>query len=218
MNLDIYLYGFLLSFSLFAAIGAQNIFILKQGIIKNHIIAVCVVCFMCDVMLISLGVFGVAQFFSQNSYLTITLGVLGSIFVLGYGLMALKSAYKTKALGNIDIDSKKTSLRSIIIQTLAITLLNPHVYLDTVVVIGAYSLTLDSMQKIGFALGAISASLAWLLSLGFFTHKASVWFRNPKTWVIVDILTALIMFAIAYWLFSFTLQEIAKVSSIPSIF
>ena len=93
MNLSILLQGFALSFSLFAAIGAQNVFVLKQGIMKNHTLAVCLVCIACDVVLIALGVFGVAGIFSQNPYLTITLGALGTLFVLSYGLFALKSAF-----------------------------------------------------------------------------------------------------------------------------
>lgn len=181
MNLSILLQGFALSFSLFAAIGAQNVFVLKQGIMKNHILAVCLVCIACDVVLIALGVFGVAGIFSQNPYLTITLGALGTLFVLSYGLLALKSAFKTKALKSLSPDSRTTSLSSIILQTLAITLLNPHVYIDTIVVIGAYSLTLDSAQKIIFYVGAMSASLLWFASLGFFSHKARLWFQTPKT-------------------------------------
>lgn len=77
---------------------------------RNHIIAVCLVCFGCDVVLVGLGVFGVAEIFSQNRYLRITLGVAGSTFVLSYGLMALRSAYKTKAMGTIELDSQKNSL------------------------------------------------------------------------------------------------------------
>ncbi|WP_455948735.1 LysE/ArgO family amino acid transporter [Helicobacter pullorum] len=211
MNLSILLQGFALSFSLFAAIGAQNVFVLKQGIMKNHILAVCLVCIACDVVLIALGVFGVAGIFSQNPYLTITLGTLGTLFVLSYGLLALKSAFKTKALKSLNPDSRTTSLSSIILQTLAITLLNPHVYIDTIVVIGAYSLTLDSAQKIIFYVGAMSASLLWFASLGFFSHKARMWFQTPKTWAIIDFITALIMFGIAYGLWRFTLAQLSLI-------
>ena len=195
MNLSILLQGFALSFSLFAAIGAQNVFVLKQGIMKNHILAVCLVCIACDVVLIALGVFGVAGIFSQNPY----------------RLLALKSAFKTKALKSLNPDSRTTSLSSIILQTLAITLLNPHVYIDTIVVIGAYSLTLDSAQKIIFYVGAMSASLMWFASLGFFSHKARLWFQTPKTWAIVDFITALIMFGIAYGLWRFTLAQLSLI-------
>lgn len=175
---------------------------------RNHIIAVCLVCFGCDVVLVGLGVFGVAEIFSQNRYLRITLGVAGSTFVLSYGLMALRSAYKTKAMGTIELDSQKTSLRSTLTQTLAITLLNPGVYIDTLVVIGAYSLTLEFAQKVGFVLGAVSASLAWFAGLGVFTHKASACFANPKAWVAVDIITACVMFGIGGWLVDFSIKEI----------
>lgn len=210
MEFSIYWYGFALSFSLFATIGAQNVFVLKQALMQNHIAIVCLVCFVCDMVLVVLGVFGIAKFFSQNAYLTIVLGTLGSIFVLSYGLLALRSAYKTQVLNDLEVDSAKSCVHSLILQTLAITLFNPHVYLDTIAVIGAYSLTLDTTQKINFSLGAISASFVWFFCLGFFAYKASVFLKNKKVWIIINTLTAIIMFVIAYWIFDFTLQEIAK--------
>lgn len=153
--------GFLIAFSLFAAIGAQNVFVLKNGIMKNHIFYICLTCILCDIILVSIGIFGIASFIAKNKIITILFGVIGGIFVLVYGLLALKSAFKADSSLILKNNGKRDTLQKTIIQTLFITLINPHVYLDTIVILGAISLPLDFYGKIFFACGVICASISW---------------------------------------------------------
>lgn len=200
--------GFLIAFSLFAAIGAQNVFVLKNGIMKNHIFYICLTCILCDIILVSIGIFGIASFIAKNKIITILFGVIGGIFVLVYGLLALKSAFKADSSLILKNNGKMDTLQKTIIQTLFITLINPHVYLDTIVILGAISLPLDFYGKIFFACGVICASISWFFCLGFASYKASILFKNPKTWVFLDLFTAIVMFVVAYGLISFTIEQI----------
>ena len=104
--------------------------------------------------------------------------------------------------------AKGILFKKTIIQTLFITLINPHVYLDTIVILGAISLPLDFYGKIFFACGVICASISWFFCLGFASYKASILFKNLKTWVFLDLFTAIVMFVVAYGLISFTIEQI----------
>ncbi|MDE6886079.1 MAG: LysE family transporter [Helicobacteraceae bacterium] len=200
--------GFLIAFSLFAAIGAQNIFVIKQGIIKNHIFWVCFTCIMCDIIFVSIGIFGVAQVLSNNKIISIMLGIFGAIFISYYALNSLKSAINAKESLNIVQNSKKNSLKKTITQTLLITLLNPHVYLDTIIILGAIALPLDLGEKIAFEIGIIFASCSWFLCIGYASNKAHMLFKNPKTWAIFNAISSLIMFYIAFELALFSLKAL----------
>ena len=204
--------GFLIAFSLFAAIGTQNIFVLKNGMMKNHILYICFTCILCDIVFVSIGIFGVASFIAKNKIITVLFGIVSGIFVVTYGLLALKSVFKADSKLILQDNNKKYPLRKTIIQTLFITIFNPHIYLDTIVILGAISLPLDFYEKIFFACGAILASISWFLCLGFASHKASVFFKNPKTWVFIDLFTAIVMFILAYGIISFTIEQIKSIT------
>ncbi|MCI5968242.1 LysE/ArgO family amino acid transporter [Helicobacter sp.] len=206
--MEIYLQGLLIALSLFATIGAQNMFVIKQGILKNHIFFVCITCIICDIVLVSLGIFGVGEFLAKNKIFTILLGVAGTLFVLSYGILSLRSAFKANQRLELNAQGNKTSLVKVITQTLAITLLNPHVYLDTILILGAIALPFSADEKLLLSGGIISASCLWFLGLGFAAHKASVLFKNPKSWVILNSFTAFVMFIIAYMLANFTWEEL----------
>ena len=200
--------GFLIAFSLFAAIGAKNVFVLKNGILKNYFFYLCLACILCDIILVSIGIFGIASFIAKNKIITILFGVIGGIFVLVYGLLALKSAFKADSSLILKNNGKRDTLQKTIIQTLFITLINPHVYLDTIIILGAISLPLDFYGKIFFACGVICASISWFFCLGFASYKASILFKHPKIWVFLDLFTAIVMFVVAYGLISFTIEQI----------
>lgn len=208
--MELLIKGFFITFSLFAAIGAQNAFVLKNGIMRNHIFYICLTCILCDIVLVLIGIFGVANFIAKNKIITIIFGIIGGIFVLGYGLLALKSAFKADSRLVFKNDNKKYSFKKTIIQTLIVTLANPQVYLDTIVILGAIALPLDFSSKIFFACGVVCASIAWFFSLGFASYKASVLFKNPKTWVMLDLFTAIVMFVVAYGIISFTIEEFSR--------
>ncbi|MBI0029640.1 amino acid transporter [Gilliamella sp. B14384G15] len=191
--------GALISASLIIAIGAQNLFVLKQGLLRNHIFYVSGICFICDFVLMSIGILGVGTFISTNPLITNILAILGALFLLWYGFKAFKSAIKgTSSMQVQSQNSNDNSLVKVILATLAITLLNPHVYLDTVVIVGGIAGTLSSEQKIAFLIGAVCVSFIWFFSIGYGARLLTPLFKQKRMWVILDCLVGLVMFYIAY--------------------
>lgn len=204
--MQFFLKGFFLSLSLIVAIGAQNAFIIKQGITRNHIFAVSGICFMCDVILMGLGVFGVGEFLAKNIILNLLIASFGIAFVAYYGFMSLKSAFSHANLPQFS-QPNPLSLKKAIILSLAVTLFNPHVYLDTVFVIGASALGFSFDEKVIFACGALSASFLWFFGLGYGALKlGSFLIKIAK---IIDILIAIVMFCIAFSLVCYVVNLIA---------
>lgn len=204
--MDIILKGFLVVASLIMAIGAQNAFVLKQGILKNHILAVIIVCFLCDVVLISLGVLGLGSLITQSPEVNFTLSVLGALFLFVYGCRAVRSAISGNNQLNLSENAAPQSLLKTVLLTLMITLLNPHVYIDTVVVIGSIGGTLGFEDKLLFLVGALFASLIWFFAIGYGAALFAPLFKKPITWRILDSIIALIMFAIAFSLCSYAIE------------
>ncbi|AHN25272.1 Transporter, LysE family [Gilliamella apicola] len=191
--------GALISASLIIAIGAQNLFVLKQGLLRNHIFYVSGICFICDFVLMSIGILGVGTFISNNPFITNILAILGALFLIWYGFKAFKSAIKgTSSMQVQSQDSNNNSLVKVILATLAITLLNPHVYLDTVVIVGGIAGTLNSEQKMAFLIGAVCVSFIWFFSIGYGARLLTPLFKQKKMWVVLDCLVGLVMFYIAY--------------------
>lgn len=197
--------GAILSFGLIVAIGAQNVFVLRQGLSKNHIFVVCFICFVFDAILMALGVFGVGSIFATNAKLTLLLGIGGILFLLYFGISAFISAYKGTNFAKIK-NATPEKLSKTLLKTLAVTLLNPHVYLDTVVIVGSVGSTLSQSQRIYFWLGSISASFVWFFALGYAAAALSKFFTNPKIWRIIDFVIGIFMFYIAFLLIKFLLN------------
>ncbi len=156
-----FIQGLFVSGGLIIAIGAQNAFVLKQGLMKNHVFWVALTCFLCDFVLMSFGVLGFGSLISQSPMATIALAVVGALFLAVYGLRAMRSAIAGGTSLTLDNDSKQSTLLATIGTTLALTLLNPHVYLDTVVIIGGVAGTLSFEQKIAFLVGSLLVSATW---------------------------------------------------------
>lgn len=191
--------GALISASLIIAIGAQNLFVLKQGLLKNHIFFVSAICFICDFTLMSIGILGVGSFISANPLITNILAILGAIFLIWYGYNAFKSALKgTSSMQVESQDNKNNSLIKVVLATLAVTLLNPHVYLDTVVIVGGIAGTLSSEQKMAFLIGAVCVSFLWFFGIGYGARLLTPLFKQKRMWVILDCIVGLVMFYIAY--------------------
>lgn len=195
--------GFLVSFGLIVAIGAQNAYVLKQGLLKQHIFWVCLVCFLCDFTLMSLGVLGFGGLIDKNQTLKITLAIIGACFLFWYGLRAFKSAYQGGANLAVDTDHSTTSPKKAIITTLALTLLNPHVYLDTLVLVGTIASPLSLPQKYQFLIGAIGASGVWFFGLGYGARLLTPYFQKAKTWQILDGIIGVIMWLIGFGLLKY---------------
>ncbi|MEH6453615.1 MAG: LysE/ArgO family amino acid transporter [Psychromonas sp.] len=193
--MDVYFSGLFLSFSLIIAIGPQNAFVLKQGLQRQHVFAVCAICAISDALLILVGVLGFAELINSFDRLEEVARYGGALFLTLYGIHNLHSAWKEKhslkAKGKVNL-----SLPIAVLTCLAFTWLNPHVYLDTVVLMGTISSQYEE-QKYTFALGAISASFIFFFSLGYGARALTPIFLKPIAWKVLEIIIGLTMIIIA---------------------
>jgi len=190
-----YLQGFAIGLSLIVAIGAQNAFVLKQGLKKQAVFWVCFVCALSDSILVVLGITGFATVIQLYPELVGFAKWAGAVFLLWYGLQHAIQAFKSNQ--SLHAGSQNDmQLSKIIMVCLALTWLNPHVYLDTVVLIGSIS-TQFEQTKLYFTLGVITASWLFFFSLGYGARVLIPVFANPKAWKVLDVVIALIMWSIA---------------------
>lgn len=192
----VFIQGFLLQASLILALGAQNIFVLNSGLRKQNHMAVALVSSICDALLIFVGVLGVATFFIQFPFLKICLGILGVGFLFYYGILKLIEAKK----GIQFFSSAQTAigLRQTILMSLGFSLLNPHVYLDTIVLIGGYSSQFTSVgERFNFGAGAAAFSVIWFFGLSLLASWASRFLNNPQTMRVVSFVSGLILVLLA---------------------
>ena len=190
-----YLQGFMVGLSLIVAIGAQNAFVLKQGLKKQSIFWVCAVCAFSDSVLILLGVMGFAVVLQQHAEIIQFAKWGGALFLFWYGWQHVVQAFKSEKMLHVSANEQQ-GLVKILSLCLALTWLNPHVYLDTVILLGSIS-TQFSQTKVYFALGAITASWLFFFSLGYGARVLAPIFENPKAWNILDAIIALVMWGIA---------------------
>ncbi len=186
--------GLLTGFSLIVAIGAQNAFVLRQGLAKQHVFPVVLICALSDALLIALGILGLGSLIQALPWLLEIIRWFGVLYLTWFGIKSLRKAFQTEAL--IVEHEQKASLKTTVLKTLAITYLNPHVYLDTVVFVGGVA-NQFSEQRWLFAIGAVTASFIWFYSLGFGAKKLSPLMAKPIFWRVLDTVIALIMFGIA---------------------
>ena len=188
------LFGFVAGLSLIVAIGAQNAFVLRQGIRNEHVLPVVILCAVSDLVLIVAGVAGVGALVNAHPQLMTIARYGGAAFLLGYGLLAARRALQPAVMTPGEAGSER--LPTVLLTCLALTFLNPHVYLDTVVLLG----TLASQQGDGrwrFGAGAALASLVWFFGLGFGARQLAGLFAKPVTWRILDGVIALTMIALS---------------------
>ncbi|EAK1592396.1 amino acid transporter [Campylobacter upsaliensis] len=198
--------GFLLSLSLIVAIGAQNVFILRQALTNHYIFIVCLLCFLCDVVLMCVGIFGVGEIFAKNQILALILAFCGVCFALYYAFLSLRAVFANSIKLQL-AKEKLPSLKKVITLTLFVTLANPHVYLDTVFLVGSAALNFSFDEKILFALGALSASFLWFFSLGYGAKFLSFYIK-PNFVKIIDLFVCFIMCMVAYSLILYILERI----------
>ncbi len=186
--------GFLLGGSLIIAIGAQNAFILRQGLLRSHVFILCLICALSDALLIAVGVAGLGRLIEQNDYLLKFVTIAGSLFLFAYALIAARRAFSAHVL---DVGSQKApSLKVAIATVLAFTFLNPHVYLDTVILIGSLSAQYVGEQRFAFGTGAVIASFVWFYMLGYGARWLTPVFASPLAWRVLDALIAIVMAAL----------------------
>ncbi len=195
--LDIYLKGFIVTFSLIVAIGAQNAYVLKLGLLKQYVLMAVLMCITFDFILISAGVFGLGYFIQGNQLLINGIAIFGIIFLCFYAIISFRSAFKNASL-QVDGTVKTNPLKQVVSLILVFTFLNPHTYLDTILLIGGIGANIQNDLKIYFLLGAVSASTIWFFSLGFGARFLIPLFKKPVTWKILDISIGILMLFIAY--------------------
>lgn len=188
--------GFTTSAGLIVAIGAQNAFVLRQGFLRRHLFLTALLCALIDALLILLGVLGFGQIIAAYPLTVKIAKYFAIVFLFFYGTLSLKSAFKKHSLEDRQ-EHTRTSLRSTIFLLLALSLLNPHVYLDTVILLGSIASLQPDHEKIYFALGAIGASFSWFFALTYGSRFCAPFLQKPLAWKIIDILTTLIMWGIA---------------------
>ena len=188
--------GFGTGFSLILAIGAQNSFVLRQGLMRAHVFWVCLICALSDAVLIAIGVAGINGLGAAVPWLIETLTWGGAAFLLVYGILSLRRAFHPGALRAAN--QSAGPLRATLLTCLALTWLNPHVYLDTVGLIGAVSTGFPGLSgKLAYGGGAVLASFVFFFGLGYGARLLEPIFARPRAWVVLDVAIALVMWSIA---------------------
>jgi L-lysine exporter family protein LysE/ArgO len=182
--------GFLASLTLIVAIGAQNAFVLRQGIRGEHVMAVVAICTVSDIVLIVAGIAGVGALITAHPTALDVVKIGGAVFLIGYGLLAARRAWRPSAL--TPSEKGPARMAEVLVTCLALTWLNPHVYLDTVVLLGTLA-NEHQGQRWLFGIGAVTASAVWFVSLGLGARRLAGVFAAPLTWRILDGLIALTM-------------------------
>ena len=189
--------GFFTGLSLILAIGAQNIFVIEQGLKKRYIFLVCLICSISDLILIFLGIFLFEYFkiyFTKN--VELFFNILLFIFLIYFIYNKVRSLYKRS---DINFESGNLSLKNIMIKTLGFTYLNPHVYSDTVFFLGNFSKNFLVSQKYLFGIGASISSLIFFFSLGYLSKYLSSYLKNDKIWKIINLIIILFMSCLALY-------------------
>lgn len=196
LGFDSYLNGLLIAAGLIMAIGAQNAFVLAQGLRREHHLSAALVCMTCDALLITAGTFGLASLLQQQPMAMELTRWGGILFLTCYAALALRRALGRQSLTGMDADRPVRSRAAVLLSTLAVTLLNPHVYLDTLVLIGSVGAQQSRPEL--FALGAASASVLWFLSLALGAARLAPLLQRPLTWRLIDLGVAAMMLRVAW--------------------
>jgi L-lysine exporter family protein LysE/ArgO len=191
-----FLKGFGLSAGLIIAIGAQNAHVLKIGLRREHVGVTVAVCIVCDILLIIAGVSGMGALVQGNPILLAAVRWGGVVFLAWYGLRALHAALHDGAL-RVDHRTSALSARQAALTVFTLTLLNPHVYLDTIVLLGSIGAQQEGIGKPWFTAGAMIASTAWFILLGFGARLLAPWFAKPTAWRVLDAGIACVMLSLA---------------------
>ncbi|ETW12597.1 L-lysine exporter [Roseivivax marinus] len=185
--------GFTLGLSLILAIGAQNAFVLRQGLMRRHVLPVVLTCAVSDAVLIAAGVSGMGALGEAWPWFAPAMRLGGAAFLLWYGARAVLSAWRGGSA--MEAGDAAQSRAAALLTCLALTWLNPHVYLDTVVLLGAVSSQYD--DRLGFGLGAVTASFVFFFALGYGARALAPVFARPRAWQVLDALIGVVMWVLA---------------------
>lgn len=200
MEVTAFLKGMGLGGGLIVAIGSQNAYLLRQALKREYVLTCIAICIVCDAVLIAAGVAGMGQLIIERPGLLIWIKICGAAFLFCYGVRAARSAFTPAAMSTED-EQPAASRHAVIAAMLAFSLLNPHVYLDTVVLLGSIGGQQAGDGRLYFALGAMAASVIWFCSLGFGARFLIPVFSRPRAWQILDWVIAVVMWVLAVSLF-----------------
>ena len=181
MSISDFIQGFIIGSSLIIAIGPQNLYVINQGLKKNFVFIVVLICSLSDSLLIIFGIYLSNNILSLNTSIITIMKLIGGIWLILYGINKIKNS-RQHEIKSSEINA--ASFTKVVLTTLAITYANPHVYLDTVILLGSISINFDS--KLYFGLGAIFASFIFFFSLGYFSNFLSQYVKSPKVWFYID--------------------------------
>jgi len=199
--------GFAMGAGLIIAIGAQNAFVLKQGIKGEHRMVIAWICALSDAILITLGIAGMGFIFSSYPLVTKTVSLAGAGYLSWFSFKCFRSAVKGESLDINGEVKNPIPMKNAVITTLALTFLNPHVYLDTVVMLGGFGAARSPEIRPFFGLGAVSASFVWFFTLAFSGKLMAPLFKKKRSWKILDTIIGLLMIYIAIKLFLFGMNN-----------
>lgn len=192
----VFVQALFLSLGLIVAIGAQNAFVLRQGLRREHVGSVVVFCAVADAVLIAAGVLGMSQALANSPGIALALALAGAAFLAVYGWLALRRARHPQTLTASE-NGESMSRGAALAQAAAFTLLNPHVYLDTVLLVGSIGAQQPAALRGWFVAGASTASLLWFGLLGFGARWMAPWFARPRAWQVLDALIGVTMWVLA---------------------
>ena len=181
MSISDFIQGFIIGSSLIIAIGPQNLYVINQGLKKNFILIVVLICSLSDSLLIVCGIYLSNNILSLNPSIITIMKLIGGIWLILYGINKIKNS-RNHVINNKEFN--EASFTKVLMTTLAITYANPHVYLDTVILLGSISINFDS--KLYFGLGAIFSSFIFFFSLGYFSNFLSQYIKSQKVWFYID--------------------------------
>lgn len=190
--------GYATAFSLILAIGAQNAFVLRQGLRREHVFAICLICALSDAILITAGVAGFGAIVAAVPIFPLLMRWAGALFLLAYGALRFFAAWKGGAA--METANGGTSLRAAVITCLALTWANPHVYLDTLGLIGAVSTQFLGPAKFVFGIAAVAASFTFFFGLGYGARLIAPMMRSETAWRVLDLAIGVLMWVLAWWL------------------
>ena len=188
MSISDFIQGFIIGSTLILAIGPQNLYVINQGLKKNFVFIVVLICSLSDSLLILCGIYLSNNILSLNPSIITIMKLIGGIWLILYGINKIKNSRQHEIKYN---EFNKASFTKVVFTTLAITYANPHVYLDTVILLGSISINFDS--KLYFGLGAICASFVFFFSLGYFSNFLSQYIKSPKVWFYIDNMMGFLM-------------------------
>jgi L-lysine exporter family protein LysE/ArgO len=193
----VFLQGLGLGASLIMAIGAQNVHVLRTAVRGRHVAATVAACIVIDVVLIALGMSGLGALIEASPVLLAVARYGGAAFLLWYGLRCWTSSWRGGAVLALDAGAQAQTLGAALATVIALSLLNPHVYLDTVVLLGAVGSSLAEGSRTSFALGAMTASVLWFTALGLGARRCAPLLARPTVWRVMEALTGTMMLALA---------------------